>query len=162
MYVSLDIETTGIDPNFHQIIEVAAVLETGARTQFFVANDELRFSGPYVIQMHKDLWPEYDQAAKVEPALIWDKIKEDLYLEDTIRYTIAGKNVGTFDVPFIDHYSDRAFQISHRTLDVGSLYATKNGIPTSFELFGKTTHRALDDALEVLELMKAKWAQLEK
>ncbi len=71
-YVSLDIETTGLDKNKNQIVEVGAVLdEIGSTTPIeelpkfraVLLHDEM-VMGPYCANLHRDLWQEISKAQK--------------------------------------------------------------------------------------------------
>lgn len=90
---------------------------------------------------------------------------ENNYLDDTkIRINVAGKNFSGFDKKFIDKWTelDRYVRIDHRVLDptfafleIADKYAP--GLATCFKRIGvkqKTAHTSVDDAIDVIRLIR--------
>lgn len=83
-----------------------------------------------------------------------------------IKIPIAGKNVASFDIPWVDHHISEFknyFKFHHRTLDVGSLlvdFKQDSWIPTLDEckkrlgIEGAVTHDALEDARDVIKVIR--------
>jgi len=182
-YLSIDLETTGLDPDKDQILSIALVWETGDNTP--VADlpskhwylDHERLSGHcYALNMNheiiqalvtKQLPPETDLISPTElnhAILSWlDELEPDR--PDPI--ILAGKNVAGFEVPFL-----RAANVSrfwhYRMLDPGSMYveASDSAMPSLKQCikragldpfqYGKE-HDALRDARMVIECVRQKW-----
>ena len=122
-YVSLDIETTGIDPESDQILQIAAVVADfqGMTYQSFdiiVDNGDI-YGSPYalhlnsrILKMLADAVPEDYQhgdqgqlprIAKVEDAI--QLFQKWLYLVlQRNRIVFAGKNFDSFDKQFLKNY----------------------------------------------------------
>lgn len=84
-YISLDIETTGLDKNKNQIVEVGAVLdEIGSTTPIeelpkfraVLLHDEI-VMGSYCANLHRDLWAEILHLPKIKGA---DHLSEHRFL----------------------------------------------------------------------------------
>jgi len=87
---------------------------------------------------------------------------------DRIYLTCAGKNFGTFDKRFLEklpHWKE-VFGIHSRTLDPGILYVdwindtvapSMNECKVRAELPGDVTHNALEDAWDVVQLLRKKY-----
>jgi hypothetical protein len=83
------------------------------------------------------------------------------------RVNLLGKNVGSFDLQFLKRLPRwPTHRIHYRCLDVGSMWATSDGMESQSELeatfskdFGITgsLHEALYDARVSLALAKFKW-----
>lgn len=149
-YLSIDIETTGLDPDVNQMIEVGAVLADTA--DFSTPVDELpsfRALIPYenytintfCMSMHKELWPELDEAAgalSLHPNAInkgsgvWYTSPRQLQscfrnwlrehdLQDQ-KLTVAGKNFFGFDHKFLAPFLPDV-EFHHRSIDPVMLFA---------------------------------------
>ena len=144
IYVSMDIETTGLNPQVHDIIEFGAViddlnalkpLEKLPRFHAFFKKDNY-FGDAYCMGMHKRVW---DAINKNEGNII--EIEDLMYGfsnflskngipfdEKKQKYVVnpAGKNFAGFDLQFLkakipaDRWSDISFR--HRAIDPGILY----------------------------------------
>ncbi len=114
-YISLDIETTGLDKNRCDILQVAVViddlsspLEELPRFVAFVKHENLRFE-PYALGMHikSGLMARY--LADREKASLDATFAKLLHFLDRHyplatskdKYILAGKNLAGFDLPFI-------------------------------------------------------------
>lgn len=144
LYASIDIETCGLDPERHKIIEIAAVvddtanpkpLDTLPRFQALVRNysgghDDYLVS-QYCLKMHADIWAElntpFDQIEKlglniITEYAVMDKLR-DFFLangfkvepgKNTVTVTVAGKNFASFDGRFLA-------KLNHSLPDKGKL-----------------------------------------
>jgi len=148
-YVSIDLETTGLSPRQHQILEFGAVIED---TENVLPIEELPsfhsyikwdtiIGDPYALAMN---WRILDVIAKPQ---MWEELgvrvlnPEDLGLvfwdfidkhfnsdndQEVFRgkITVAGKNFGNFDNQFLENLPNffRHVRFEHRFLDPGSMY----------------------------------------
>ena len=149
-YVSIDIETTGLDPDKCQIIELAAVIddlvtpfEELPKFRYLVkeAAEPLYRGEPYALSMHAALFREIATRSAVpfDPYRSY-LINEDI-LESEARLTgclrnwlkeygvtpdlflAAGKNFAGFDARFMRRLPQAdLFTWEHRVLDPGPLY----------------------------------------
>ena len=100
--------------------------------------------------------------------LDWLKEQEEPLEGLNIRqiWTVAGKNVGVFDIPFLEKtgFGALARRFHYRTLDVGAAmfdFSTPT-IPSLSALLPKgreVQHTAYQDALDVIEVLRGKYAQ---
>jgi oligoribonuclease len=149
IYVSCDIETTGLDPDIHDIIEFGAVLED---TSVLLPINELpsfratlktdNYTGSaFALSMHSKIFKKiaaYDSTLVypwndciIHPAdlgshfLFWLKqlgvIKEG---DSKAIITVAGKNFGSFDLQFLKKLPEftKKINIRHRILDPSILF----------------------------------------
>ena len=148
-YVSIDIETTGIDPNKHQMIEFGAVIED---TENMIDLDKLPtfraliqhndyVVNPYCLTLHTELYKEICSH------------KENIYTKDFVvlkdgkllggafanwlglngidvdkKLNVAGKNFNGFDKLFLSKYMDGLVKFSHRALDPVALFVELNDV----------------------------------
>jgi len=150
-YVSIDIETTGLDPKKHQIIEFAAVIEDTVdikpiselpRIRMLVVHND--YVSPYCLGLHKDL---FQKLSKVK-VYSWNRIAPDEYtcvpnclmglFSEWLRTNkfdisknkvlVAGKNFNGFDAKFLNLLVKR-IKFHHRALDPTTLFT----LPTDKE-----------------------------
>jgi len=163
-YISLDLETTGLDTDRSEILELGAVLDDGICTidslqaiNHIINLKEIEYAEPKAIQMNARLFQAMvdHRGVSVEVAFT-DLIR--LFKEASVKamawdanngqkprqwVTIAGKNAAVFDVPLMRSFLRRhsfelkqLFQYIHfMVLDVGSLYYADFGrIPSLTEI----------------------------
>jgi hypothetical protein len=183
-YVSIDIETTGLSPENHNILEFAAVLETGApMAELPVFRRILLWKevtgSPFALEMNKGLLKQianyygktdYDPKLFCYPDNLGRQFKQWLVEQDIDCYhvTAAGKNFEGFDRRFLDNLKgfNSSICFRHRVLDPVTLYTTINDdVPLGMEECMKRAgvdfnkymiHSAVDDAKIVIELLRAK------
>lgn len=153
-YVSIDIETTGLDPNKHDIVEFAAVLDA---TEYSIPVEQLPFFravivtdnynvSPYCGHLHFDLWKEICVVDKTRMADEGHYLGSYMHVETHYtkpeylimlfvewlekhgiegRINPVGKNFGAFDLHFLNRLEGaKDLPLKHRTLDPGCMYAT--------------------------------------
>ncbi len=196
-YVSIDIETSGLDPERHSILEVAAVAtEIGSPTRHMfralvIPNGMQVQTDPYCAILHMRLWEELlaFQLNSNSPNMIFlDKSQYGVVMNgqslpglvgnnlaiflNTVwpdhqrkdKITVAGKNPGTFDIPFLRKQTDftECVQVHHRVLDVTSHFCRPDvdkclpDLKTCVERAGiakRTQHDAMADCLTVCDLI---------
>jgi len=175
-YVSIDIETTGLNPETCQILEIGAVWEDWTKPihelpvyHRLVYHKEYRGSA-YALAMNANLlrhlsgqrepwWRDLDQVADDFAAWLtecgWD---------GKAALTPAGKNFASFDRQFLKRLPrfEQVVKLSHRTLDPAVLWwrAEDDKLPdskTCYERAGldnKVAHTAVEDALAVVRLIR--------
>ena len=183
-YVSIDIETTGLDPDTCDIIEFGAIVDdltdivpVETLPKFHCYFLKPTYSGePFALSMHphifkrianrEDGW-NYMSATKFGNAfkkfLVANGHEEK---HDKVTITVAGKNFGAFDLQFLNKHTDlsKHVQIRHKILDPAILYIQKGDdvLPGLAEckiragLGGNVSHNALDDARDVVKLIRKK------
>lgn len=165
-YLSIDVETTGLDFDLCQVLEVAAVLDDLSdpkpiselpRFVAAIQHSHLCISA-VALRMNKQLVEDWANGTSLVPAAevvagirqLWDS-------DETIL--AAGKNFASFDRRFLEKW-DMYFH--HRTLDPAMLFIRKGDVVppdtrTCCERAGipySGSHRALDDALNVVRLVR--------
>jgi len=115
-YISLDIETTGLNKDRHQIIQIAAVVDDLSRFapldslpkfSAFVKWDTLQFD-EFALGMHVKsgllgrLFADTSKKGIDETILNLTAFLEMYYpIKEKEKYNVGGKNVAGFDIPFI-------------------------------------------------------------
>ncbi len=182
-YVSIDIETTGLDRLKCQILEFAAVVEDSANPmpleqlptfKIMIAHDGLYWE-EVAKEMHykSGLFEAYSQSKKEFPRLsvfyFHEFLKQNGFEVDKrgrVAISVAGKNFSNFDRVFLETLPGwvELIKINQRVLDPTLAYIdweNDNQPPTLEEcktragiINTQVTHRALDDALDVIILLR--------
>ena len=211
-YVSLDIETTGLDPKKNQIVEVGAVLDTLGDTSILVGNlpmfravimHEEMLMGAYCSNLHRDLWLEINNVQSnygdqikekgyielVKPSIFRnsltnyyctpEKLEDLLYTwlsihignnvvdvanDVPIKINVAGKNPGTFDIPFLKALPgwEGLIDFQRRIIDPAILCVCPDDehLPNLQECLKRcaiaktVTHTAVDDGLDIVKIIR--------
>ena len=144
--VSIDLETTGLDPDTCEIVEFAAVLDNGDGIPigdldtFRFRVKKLAYTGEaYALSMHCELFKTIAAAPIDElspndlvgkPHMLGRCFRRWLVakLLPTHNFNVVGKNFANFDARFLNRLesSRDCFQWNHRVLDVASMYAHRN------------------------------------
>lgn len=192
---SIDIETTGFDHENCDILQFGAVIDDFSNPEpryeslpkfeaLFIKNN---YTGsPFALSMHSELFKKIDYAKKnnleegpdgvrympiedlptsFECFLLCNGFKQEK--NEKIYVNVAGKNVGSFDIPFLQakvkNWGNVYFL--NRVLDPAILYfenGKDNKLPdmkTCMEragLCGEVAHTASEDAITVLKLLRHK------
>lgn len=197
IYVSIDIETTGLDFENHQIIELGAVIEDTnnrlpldrlPRYSVVVKPDKYLVGDPFALNMNRDLisliasGPEKNPEVKFVSA---SELADDFYnwlleqgLEtklsskgyEYITINVAGKNFSAFDQIFLEKVPNmtKKIRFRRRVLDPSILYLDLENdsvLPSlgdckkraGLSMDGFVSHRAVDDAMDVIELLRLKF-----
>ena len=146
-FVSIDIETSGLDPDTYQVLEFAAVLvdtdlpfSRSVLPTFsaIVVHQDIE-GQPAALAMNAELIKKIADALMpdgnikptcalpdyCEPEELASQFRRWLQINGVSKPTYAGKNVAGFDLPFLRNLPDwkRLIEGHHRVLDPGSMYA---------------------------------------
>lgn len=184
-YVSIDIETTGIDDKSH-ILQISAVYDDlkSPISELKTIDLPIKYRvmthcEPYAMGMNakllekmmdKDYGYDPDFAASTLMTFLSDCLANNNDEKGrTQKIILAGKNVASFDIPKIKGFlkgtrfeQDFESMIHYKTLDVGSLYydVFKDNVSLSKinELTNRppVSHNALDDAFDVVYAVRHK------
>ncbi len=172
-YVSIDIETTGLDRQKSHVLQLSAVYDNGKDLDSLPTFDRIikwpviSHGEEYVLNLNKGLLLrafKNDGVVSIETARVdFEKWLDSV--QPSGRFTAAGKNVQGFDMPIlvnpVNRFDMRRFL--HRALDPGSMYTDEfDHIPTMDEINTVTgrnpvTHNALDDCWDVVYAIRHKW-----
>lgn len=190
MYISIDIETSGRDPLRHQILEFAAVADTGVPLidcpylHVVIPWKEI-IGEPFALAMNASLLEKLASRKNLEAslssidslALLVERFLDQfvpatdvLVKPDRPTFHPVGKNYAGFDRQFLDRVPGwKSKWFSHRSLDIGTRFATCEKIPSTVELMQKYPppadlpgglHNALFDARYALYLARLSWGSL--
>lgn len=195
-YISIDIETTGLNFKKCDIIQFAAVMddlddpkpveELPKFTAYLTAD---RYKGEtYALSMHGAIFLKIANAMKNKTT--YDEVEGAHYLRlldlpfafrnflttngmpenpktGSISLTIAGKNAGMFDLPFLKKKIKdwQGVYFKHRVLDPASLYFQlgDKDLPDLKKckeragIEGEVSHTAFEDAIDVIKLIRHKY-----
>lgn len=183
-YISIDLETTGVDPEENQILEFGAVIEDTnnplpldelPQFQVYIDNGDLIHGNMFALQMNhkilKRIATKEEGYTYIEP----EDLGEMFYgfLQDNgfeaknekITINVAGKNFGSFDLQFLNNcpYFNDDIHIRQRIIDPANFYInweTDTKLPTLEECKekagcgGELTHNAVDDAMDVIKTLR--------
>jgi oligoribonuclease len=158
----LDLEMSGLDPNIHHIVEIAAIITDmdfrpidQYHEVIFQTQEVLDQMDPWCIKTHgasglTKLIPAGKKLDLAEQELL-DVINQHFRGDD--RPILAGNSVGN-DRVFIDRYMpELSKRLHYRIVDVSSfkeIFRSKYGV----EYQKKNAHRAVDDIHESIEELK--------
>jgi hypothetical protein len=174
-YVSIDIETTGLDPDTCQVLEFGAVLEDWQRpvaqlpTFRRVIHHKQIVGTPFALALNAGLLRQMETASLVRCAPeslgrefhVW-LLQHDV---DPNRVQAAGKNFASFDLQFLKKvpFFNESVKFNHRIIDPGNLFwrpFEDEGLPGSAicmeraGIDGKVAHTAVEDAIAVVKMIR--------
>ena len=180
IYVSIDIETTGLDRENDQVIEFGAILEDTNNPKSFeeaitfhkyIKHD--RYSGsPYALALNQRIFQilaEDDDYDIVTPDKLVIDFVEWLNLYRVFgKLNVAGKNFRDFDYEFLKRLPewDTWIKTERRVLDPAVLFwnpSIDKRLPSQDECLvragidGVVDHTALGDAWQVIQLLRTKY-----
>lgn len=165
-YVSIDIETTGLNPKTCQIIEFGAVTNSGEEFHRYIRHDKI-IGELHAITMNQAILSKLEEYGTDPKALAWE-FREFL---DTCGFdskiNVAGKNYAGFDAKFLSkiHNWDWRINTRLRVLDPAILYYRPGDtklpdLQTCMKragMEGVVPHNAVEDARIVKELIGRKF-----
>lgn len=149
-YLSIDIETTGIDDR-SEILQISGVIDDlssaiGKLKTFDlpIKHESIEYSEPYALGMNADLFKKmmdkdfvtYSPIEAIDALVDNMAMMQEAYKDEKgkkQKIIFSGKNVANFDLPkirnfIIKHDTNRVYlknfdnMVHYKTLDVGSLY----------------------------------------
>ncbi len=184
-YVSIDLETTGLDAENCSIIEMAAIVED-TKTQLpreqcpifhrYIDHGNRMAGEPFALAMNAQLIKTTLDLIKAKDPRVCtaDKLMPELdaFLKANGipgRVLAAGKNFSSFDRNFLDKLPNtNKVSFHHRTLDPVTLYTDflNDEVPPKTDecmrragLVAEGKHQAVDDAWEVILMLRKKYTQ---
>ncbi|MDX1370988.1 MAG: exonuclease domain-containing protein [Nitrososphaeraceae archaeon] len=169
-YLSIDIETGGLDPKEYSLLEVAMVYYNSdepnslyKHISHHIKEDVYRIS-QYCLEMHTN---NHLLETLAKNAVLYAHQAESLFINFIEEHTkdekfiVIGKNFGAFDYQWLKIYMPNlAKKLGYRFLDIGSLFLTSQDmeIPNSDECLKRAgrkhsiNHTALSDAIDIMDL----------
>ena len=170
-YISLDIETTGLDPNEDQIVEIGMIVDNLESPVSELPSLRLllkreKYSGnAFALSMNHKIILEASREgvsryeAKTQMIQFIEK-----YFRDG-RITVGGKNLAGFDIPFLkNEFPEVVGWFKHRVLDIGPMFYQLGDtqvpdLKTCLErskIHKNIEHDALADAEDVIRCIRYK------
>lgn len=163
MFLSLDLETAGLETRFHSILSVGLVLfdhETKYERELLIDNEEIIGQAKALV-MNVGLLERIADAPEgtlIPTTRIIEQIRDFIHAYGGAKITVVGKNVASFDLAFLKRHG--TLPMEHGVFDIGSMCyeATDHKVPNTAECFerikgqypdAKLTipdHNALNDA----------------
>lgn len=182
-YVSIDLETTGLDRKRDQVIMVAMIVED---TENKLPREELptfaclvrhgvegapqRYEGsPFALWLNawifEALAKNDESKYPIYSSAEWETHARNFLEANFVgqKVVAAGKNVAGFDIQFLgEKITDKIF---HRTIDPGSVFIdwkadkpdSLGDIKKKLDIEGEVTHDAVDDAWDVIEVLRTQY-----
>lgn len=177
----VDIETTGNNPNRHQMYEFAGVpvldgiIRQDLALHFYIRHDEYLYQREVLLKFGERVTKKPDSVMEIVAGDFYNKFSCWLkstftkrYQDDYGRVTLAGKNVSGFDLQFMVALAPplrRWDTLSYSCFEIGQLYSLPDDqcVPSlktcrfralheGATLKYDNTHTALDDAMLTSEL----------
>lgn len=174
-YVSIDLETTGLDEEECQVLEFGAVIDNWhspldqlPRFQSDVFPSEGYISGqPYALAMNRDILARLSKGSGEPENTLGMRFAEWLKENnvDPLHVTAAGKNFASFDLQFLKRipgFSDYV-RFKHRAIDPAIFYwrpDTDENLPSTQVCLNRAgfpdhvAHTAVEDCLTVIRLIR--------
>jgi oligoribonuclease (3'-5' exoribonuclease) len=184
-YVSIDIETTGLDPKTCQVLQIGAVVddwETPVEElptfNCYIEQGVIR-GEPYALAMHAKIfqamsnvtrWVASDGVSVCSLGSVTADFSMWLFdhgINSSEKMVVAGKNFAAFDRNFLSQLMnwDWDIKMEHRFIDPGNMYyqpGIDDGLPNTEECLRRAglpphvSHTAVEDALDVVRLIRWK------
>lgn len=204
IYVSIDIETSGLDPVLHKTLSIGAIIEDTSKKlswdeipkfNAIVVQNEI-VGSPRAITMNQKIIEQIgiylegtsDERLKMAMSSRFDFYEKDEVIKEFYKFlwkngfgdgeapvigsntkpitiNVAGKNFGTFDKLFLQQlpWWQKIIRARQRVLDPAILFCDWNNddsLPSLTKckeragLYDIVTHDALEDAWDVIEVMR--------
>ena len=164
LFVALDLETTGLDPETGCILEIGAVIVDSADLDTELARIDIAVrpaswsvldaSSPIIFDMHSKNGLLSDCArSEIGQGPALDELCSKIEAIPHVGVQILGCSPGGVDVPFLSRALGRRYReiFSHRVVDITSIETALQAIGMPLPPQARTEeHRALSDALWAL------------
>lgn len=176
-YVSIDIETTGLNPENCQIIQFGAVIDDLSIDQNIEDMPQLLLNidpgtihgEPYALEMNKEILkeiehtkPQHKVYLQMLPLIFKGWLERNGFMNE--KPTLAGKNIAMFDLRFLEKLDDwKSEWFRRRILDPSCLWMEPQvdkelpNLNTCLSRAGadrEVTHNALEDAIDVVSAIR--------
>lgn len=164
-FLALDLETTGLDRERDQVLQIGAVAYgDGDPAEFSTIIRHERVSGhPHAMVMNAELLGCIANGEGMTPVAAWRAFTSFIYAHTALEFYLVGFNVGSFDrilaTRDLESYGFSTLERAHhRCVELGSLYAKIGGTPAGSRelcerLLGRDLkHDALQDARDAMLL----------
>jgi oligoribonuclease (3'-5' exoribonuclease) len=177
-YASIDIETTGLNPEHCELLQIGIVLDDLENLKIYKDLPKLNLvivkdyykGSPHALAMHKELFQKIEKLENVdnitycneETAVSRIKAFLEVYgFSEPIN--IAGKNFGMFDYQFLKKLPNwDTLRFRHRIIDPAILYANfeDERLPDTTTCLKRANmsdnvlHTAIEDALQMVSLIR--------
>jgi len=182
-YFSIDIETTGLNPETDQILQVGIAFEDTSnilpiddipKHQWNIKHNRIQ-GDPFAIQMNSDIIKHSLETPTPDDVIIECNIVNVIrtFTSECLGYdegpyvhtiTVAGKNFNGFDRLFLeklDQFTD-IIRMRRRTIDPAILCVdwSNNSLPdlqtcmSELDVSGDVTHTAMQDAVDVIRIIR--------
>lgn len=174
-YLSIDVETTGVDTKRVHVLQLSAVYDNGkdlAELPTFdsvIAWPMIQYGEEYAMNLNKHL---IERANKKDRVVSLEQARQSFYqwldsVQPGGKITVAGKNVAGFDLPILTNDVNRFFfkRFLRRVLDPGPMFTEEfDHIPDLGEinkLLGRkpVSHNSLEDCFDVVHAIRYKWGK---
>jgi len=181
-YVSIDLETTGLNADNCQVLEIGAVCDDLSQPfdpghpchifHRFVSHREY-YGEPFALALNQQILYTLARGQDSDICDVHDVADQfadwlaAMGFNREIPVVVAGKNFASFDKPFLrklPHF-EAVVKLHHRCLDPGSMYfdpTRDEFVPSTQEclnragLDSEVSHTAVEDALDVCRLIRWK------
>lgn len=176
-YVSIDIETTGLNPETCQILSIGAVVDNGGPFDSLPCfhcyiQHEVITGEAFGLQMNHNILytlatrgEQPDGVVILPPEVV--PLSLHAFLFDNLGcapYNVAGKNFAGFDLQFLQRLPAWGIKFRHRVLDPGPMYLEEGdgAVPGLSQCLrragikGPVTHDAVQDAKQVIQVIRRK------
>lgn len=178
-YASIDLETTGLNPDTCQILEVGIVIDDWVTPidelpvfHCYVTHD-LIYGEPFALQMNAAILKKLAEGSEKNPGFAF--VREDYVSEsiasflrhngfNTSRVPVAGKNFAGFDRQFLRRLPEgNKLQFNQRVYDPAMLFwrPWEDGSPPDTKkcmkragIEGEVAHTAVADAQAVVKMIR--------
>lgn len=179
-YISLDLETTGLEPDYCQILEVGAVFDfphvplADCPTFHTYVRHKTIVGDPFALGLNANILKriaaqpkEYNFCCLDDVMVLLSTWINKHWPMREKKVTFAGKNFGSFDLQFLKRLpSASLLNYNHRSYDIGTMYFDPliDEVPPNLsECLGRAgyqrqvAHEALADAMAVAKLVRFKY-----
>jgi hypothetical protein len=177
-YLSVDIETTGLDKQKSNILQLAAVWDDGGPLEqlktfdVLIDNGPITYGEPYALALNAWIFeilggmkpcPPEHKVLPIQKAR--EQFLEFVYsiLGENKFIYVAGKNAARFDLPILENNHFSTVFFSHVVIDPGLMYFEQFGFPPGMNKINsylgakQVSHKALEDCFDVVRAVRSKF-----